>query len=69
MLVEYIDQFQGLEILWKEIDYIVEPEDRLVTQMVKYIEYPFLSGPCESIKNWDQIMCMFCDAAATLRAH
>ena len=47
LLIEYIDQFQGLEILWKEIDCIVEPEDRLVTQMVKYIEYPFLSGPCE----------------------
>ena len=37
--------------------------------MVEHIEDPLFFGPCESIKNWDKIKCMFRDAAATLCAH
>ena len=61
-LGDYIKQFQGLEILWREIDTQFKPEYRLVTQMVEHIEYPLFSGPYASIKNWDQIKCTFCDA-------
>ena len=69
LLVNYIDRFQGLAILWQEIDKSVGPEDRLVTQMVKQIEDPLFYGPCESIKNWDTIRRTFRDAADTLWAH
>ena len=68
-LGDYIKRFLGLAILWQEIDTNFEPEYRLVTQMVEHIEYPLFSGPCDSIKNWYQRKCTFCDAAATLRAH
>ena len=34
-LHNYIDQFQGLSILWRAIDMTVPSEYRLVTQMVK----------------------------------
>ena len=37
LLVKYIHQFQGLEILWREIDKYVEPEDMLVTQMAEQV--------------------------------
>ena len=47
----------------------VQPEYRLVTQMVEQIEDPLFSGTCESIKNWDQSNWKFCDAASTLHAH
>ena len=69
LLVNYFEQLQGLEILWQEIDTTVQPEYRIVTQMVEQIEDPLFSGPYESIKNWDQSKCTFRDAAATLRAH
>ena len=68
-LGDYIEKFHGLEIMWIEIDTNVQPEYRLVTQMVEQIEEPLFSGPCKSIKNWDQTKCMFRDAAATLRDH
>ena len=41
LLVKYIDQFQGLKILWKEINNSVEPKDSLVTQMAEHIEDTF----------------------------
>ena len=47
----------------------MQPEHKLVTQMVEQIKDPLFTGPCESIKNWDQIKKTFRDAAATLRAH
>ena len=68
-LHNYIDQFQGLSILWRAIDMTVQPEYRLVTQMVEYIEDPRSSGPCESINNWVERKKTFRNAAATLRAH
>ena len=68
-LGDYIERFQGLAILWQEIDTNVELGYRLITQMVEKIEYPLLSVPCKSIKNWYQTKSMFCDTAATLRAH
>ena len=45
---DYIDRFQGLEILRRAIDTTVQPEHRLVTQMVEQIEDPLFSGPCKS---------------------
>ena len=69
MIGDYIKRFQGLDILWREIDANVEPEYSLVTQIVEQIEDPLFSGPCESIKNWYKIKCTFRDAEATLRAH
>ena len=68
-LHDYIGQFQGLAILWRAIDTTVQPEHRLITQMVEYIEDPLFSGPCESIKNFAKSNKMFCSAEATLRAH
>ena len=69
MIGDYIKRFQGLDILWREIDANVEPEYSLVTQIVEQIEDPLFSGPCESIKNWYKIKCTFRDTEATLRAH
>ena len=68
-LHDYIDRFQGLAILWRDIDTAVQLEDRIVKQMVEPIEDPLSTGPCESIKNWDYHKKKFRDAAATLRAH
>ena len=51
-LGNYIKRFQGLAILWREIDTNFQPEYSLVTQMVEQIEDPLFSRPCESIKNW-----------------
>ena len=45
-LVGYIERLQGLEIMWREIDMNVQPEYRLVTQMVEHIEDPLFSGTC-----------------------
>ena len=66
---DYIKKSQGLAILWQEIDTTVQPEYRIVTQMVEQIEDPLFSGPCESINYWYQPKCMFCDAAVTLHSH
>ena len=68
-LHNYIDRFQGLAILWREIDATVHPEHRLVTQMIEQIEDLLYSGPCRSIKNWDNIKKTFCNATDTLRSH
>ena len=68
-LHDYIDRLQGLEILWREIYPTVQLEHRIVTQMVEQIEDPLFSGPCESIKNWDQPKKKFGNAAATMCAH
>ena len=46
---DYIEQFQGMAIMWQEIDATMQPEHRLVTQMFDQIEVPLFSGPCESI--------------------
>ena len=62
-------RFQGLSILWQEIEPAVQSEDRLVNEMVEQIEDPLFAGPCESIKNWDYLKKTFRDAAATMRAH
>ena len=69
LLINYIEQFQGLEIIWQEINKNVEPKDRIVTQMVKHIEDTILYSPCEIIKNWDTHRRTFCGAIATLRSH
>ena len=50
-LHNYIDCFQGLAILWQEIDPAVHSEDRLVNQMEDQIEDPLFTAPCEIIKN------------------
>ena len=68
-LGDYIKRFQGLEILWREINMNVQPEYRIVTQILEQIEDPLFYGPCESINNWYQTKCTFRDATATLRAH
>ena len=68
-LHDYIDLFQGLAILWREINPSVQAEDKLVTQMVEQIEDPLFTGPCESIRNWAISKKTFRDAAATLRGH
>ena len=69
LLVNYVDCFQGLEILQREIDMNSKPEDELVTQMVQQIEDPLLSGTCKIIKNWDKAKSSFHDVAAMMRAH
>ena len=33
-LHDYIDRFQGLAILWREINSLIQPEEKLVTQLV-----------------------------------
>ena len=43
LLGDYIKRFQGLAILWREIDTTVQPGYRLVTQMVEQIENPLFS--------------------------
>ena len=68
-LNNYIDRFQVLAILWREIYPTVQPEHRLVTQIVEQIKDPLFSGPCNSIKNWDRLKKTFRDAAAMLCAH
>ena len=68
-IVNYIKRFQGLEILLQEIDTTVQPEYRVVVQMVEHIEDPLFSGPCESNNNWYQSKCTFRDEAAILHAH
>ena len=68
-LHDYIDKFQGLAILWREINPSIQAEEKLVTQLVSHIEDPLFLGPCESIKNWASSRKTFCDAAATLRGH
>ena len=68
-LHDYIDKFQGLAILWREINPSIQAEEKLVTQLVSQIEYPLFSGPCKSIRNWASSRKTFCDAAATLRGH
>ena len=68
-LHDYIDCFQGLAILWQEIEPTVQAEDKLVTQMVDQIEDPLFTGPCESIRNWDIPKNTLRDAAAKLRGH
>ena len=68
-LHDYIDRFQGLSILWREINTTVQAGDNLVTQMVDQIEYPLFTGTYESIRNWDILKKTFCDAGATLRGH
>ena len=68
-LVEYIDQFQGLAIIWQEICQSIESKYRLVTQMVEQIEDYIFSGPCKCINKWDTHRHRFCDSAATLQAH
>ena len=68
-LDEYIDNFQGFSIFHWEIGETVDPEDKLVTQMVEHIEDPLLSVPCESIKNWYRSKISFRDAAATMQSH
>ena len=68
-LHDYIDGFQGLAILWREIDPSVQAEEKLVTQMVDQIEDPLFTGLCESIINWAIPKNTFRDAAATLRGH
>ena len=68
-LHDYIDKFQGLVILWREINPMMREEEKLVQQMVSQIEDPLFSGPCESIGNWDKSRQTFHDAAATLRGH
>ena len=68
-LHDYIDKFQGLAILWREINPSIQAEEKLVTQLVSQIEDPLFSGPCESIRNWASSRKTFRDAAATLRGH
>ena len=68
-LGDYIKQFQGLSILWREINTNIQPEYRLVTQMVEYIGDPLFYGTCEIINNRYQTKCTLHDAAATLCAH
>ena len=45
-LHDYIDKFQGLAILWREINLSIQAEEKLVTQLVSQIEDPLFSGPC-----------------------
>ena len=68
-LHDYIDRFQGLSIVWREIDPTVQAEEKLVTQLVDQIEDPLFTGPCESIRNWIASKKTFRDAATTLRGH
>ena len=68
-LGDYIARFQGLAIMWREIDIIVQPKYRLVTQIVENIEDLVFYGPCESINNCDQYKCTFRDVAANQSAH
>ena len=68
-LHDYIDRFQGLAILWREIYPTVQAEEKLVTQLVDHIEDPLFIGPCKSIRNWIKSKKKFRDAAAMLRGH
>ena len=49
---DFIKRLQELAILWQEIDTTVQPEYRIVTQMVEQIECPLFSGTCKIINNW-----------------
>ena len=69
ILHDYIDCFQVLAIMWREIDPTMQAEDKLMTQMVDQIEDPLFTGTCESIRNWDILKKTFRDAAAILRGH
>ena len=44
-LHDYIDRFQGLAILWREINPLIQPEEKLVTQLVSQIEDPLFLDP------------------------
>ena len=68
-LHDYIDRFQGLAILWREIDPTIQAEEKLITQLVNQIKDPLFSGPCESIRNWTGTIKTFRDAASMLRSH
>ena len=54
-LVEYIDQFQGLTIFWREIYKTVELEDSLVTQMVEHIEDSLYYDSCKNVVPQERI--------------
>ena len=68
-LHNYIDRLQGMTILWRAIDMTVQPDYRLVPQMVEQIEDPLSSSPFKSINNWVESNKKFRNAAATLRAY
>ena len=68
-LHDYIDRFQGLAILWRDIDPTIQAEGKLVMQLVDQIEDPLFTGPCVSIRNWIKSKKKFRDAAAMLRGH
>ena len=36
-LHDYIDRFQGLAIFWRDINPLIQPEEKLVTQLVSQI--------------------------------
>ena len=52
LLIGFVDQFQGLEILQHKIDSNAESDYQLVFQMVENIGYLIFYGPLETIKNW-----------------
>ena len=68
-LRDYIDWFQGLAIIWREIYPLVQPEHKLVNKKFEQIEDPPFTGPCESIKNWHQLKKTFCDAVEIMSAN
>ena len=67
MLVNNIGQFQGLKILWREINKYVKPKYQLVNKMVEQIEDTIFSGAYEIIKNWEITKNTFCNASSTMR--
>ena len=69
LLIGFVDQFQGLEILQQEIYSNYESEYQLVIKMVEHIEDPLLSCPWKTTKNLPQGQQIFFDAAKTLHAH
>ena len=68
-LHDYIDIFQVLAILYREIYPTIQAEEKLVTQLVDHIEYPLFSGSCDSIRNYTGTKNTFRDAAAMLWGH
>ena len=50
-LIDFVDQFQGLEILQHKIDSNAESDYQLVFQMVENIGYLIFYGPLETINN------------------
>ena len=54
LLIGFVDWFQGLAILQREIDSNDESEEQIIIKIFEQIEDLIFSGPRKNIKNWPQ---------------